>query len=832
MESSSTFRSRDHLKMENSIDSSASSRISSPYFSLDDKELEVESMTGQGIAHLCSELLELKVASDEDFHRNIFSNYSAFVRIFEEAKHMEDELMQLKVQLSTQKGLVKDLIDGIYLKVLSTEMIDSIVNEEPEESSSSELEVHIKNVSETLDILLSENRISEVIDILVMEAENLERAKLKDFFSSNVLTLYNSEISERKAMVTSRLKLVSGNPRTSAPELQKALIGLHRLDDNHLATQLLLKYYHSRVMNGIHRLQCSKSLLHGLYIKELSRFIFSMMSQAAQSFAMVYGETSYTSELIQWACEETEVFALSFSKYVKSIAETSGGLSTAVEGVQFALSYCSLLEAQGLILQPCLINQIRPCMEEVLQTHIEHFKKVIGSFATADAWVLGRYLMLISYVDIEQQPEHCLLTKSGQKFLTLLQAITECTTPLLLLQMEASILEELTNLFMEYMLILEKALICEIYIEEKGDPRINFARLPEQQVSLLANLSTLEQLFPFIVQDLVRNSNSQHLDNCIHLVKESTSQLRAHFCQQFICRIMSLESGSRLASETPTDTVHRLPHNVRPSVIFQELFIEFRKLDKFAEENTLEKDWLMELLRELMEATFSWISSNIELWVTGKENLTVQDSESFNQEQFIVNVYFLVEIARYGGYFSNSPLVLLDLMTSALSLAAVDPERDLCNCEWAKSIAIETIEMLLRERENLVSNECIDNSEEEAHENQIESQNDSSCERVRSSSDDSMASDAAEAVTVAINTEIWNAGVSAQGESSETIKNDDLINKEVDVSDDNLIDKVDDVGRKKIQSDSLQENPLALQGLDDVMKNIDNDQKDVEAVKT
>lgn len=342
-------------------------------------------------------------------------------RIFEEAKHMEDELMQLKVQLSTQKGLVKDLIDGIYLKVLSTEMIDSIVNEEPEESSSSELEVHIKNVSETLDILLSENRISEVIDILVMEAENLERAKLKDFFSSNVLTLYNSEISERKAMVTSRLKLVSGNPRTSAPELQKALIGLHRLDDNHLATQLLLKYYHSRVMNGIHRLQCSKSLLHGLYIKELSRFIFSMMSQAAQSFAMVYGETSYTSELIQWACEETEVFALSFSKYVKSIAETSGGLSTAVEGVQFALSYCSLLEAQGLILQPCLINQIRPCMEEVLQTHIEHFKKVIGSFATADAWVLGRYLMLISYVDIEQQPEHCLLTKSGQKFLTLLQ---------------------------------------------------------------------------------------------------------------------------------------------------------------------------------------------------------------------------------------------------------------------------------------------------------------------------------------------------------------------------------------------------------------------------
>ncbi|GMY06326.1 exocyst complex component EXO84B-like [Fagus crenata] len=34
----------------------------------------------QGIKHLCSELLELKAASNEEFQRNIFSNYSAFVR--------------------------------------------------------------------------------------------------------------------------------------------------------------------------------------------------------------------------------------------------------------------------------------------------------------------------------------------------------------------------------------------------------------------------------------------------------------------------------------------------------------------------------------------------------------------------------------------------------------------------------------------------------------------------------------------------------------------------------------------------------------------------------
>ncbi|RWW61452.1 hypothetical protein BHE74_00031484 [Ensete ventricosum] len=42
--------------------------------------MELRPMTEVGVKRLCSELLAIKKASDEDFHRNVYSCYSAFVR--------------------------------------------------------------------------------------------------------------------------------------------------------------------------------------------------------------------------------------------------------------------------------------------------------------------------------------------------------------------------------------------------------------------------------------------------------------------------------------------------------------------------------------------------------------------------------------------------------------------------------------------------------------------------------------------------------------------------------------------------------------------------------
>ncbi|KAF2314723.1 hypothetical protein GH714_030175 [Hevea brasiliensis] len=687
---SSRFQFRDHQQPEDATDSDASSDISS--LSSDrDEESELESMTGKGIRRLCTELLEIKATSDEDFHRNIFANYSFCW--YEEVKEMEKELMQLRTHVSMQKRLVKYLTDSVYLRVLSEETVESITEELKcdEYAPLNQLEAHISNISETLDMLLSENRADDAIAILEMEEENLQEVQLEDDIPSDVLMLYNSAISERKAMLTLQLTLVAENSRITAAELQKALVGICRLGEGHLSTQLLLKYYHSRLATGINNLQSSKSFLQGLYIKELSKFVFSMISQAARSFVMLYGETSpYALELILWAEREIEVFVVSFAKHLKSTSEISSGLSAAVEAVQFAISYCSLLEAQRLVLQPCLVKHL-------------HLYLVSG--------ILNEDC---SYMVVGQQPEYCMLTNSGRKFVTLLQAIIKDVTPLAALQMESSILSGLSNLFIEYIAILEKAITSKINVPEKGGSRIILAESVPQQVSILSNLSTLERFFSSTLtsifsgincsdSELTKNgSQQQELDSCLMVIQQASAQLRAQFFQQFIYRVVSLEVCKWTPECVDSETCSSLGNGpmAMPSAVFQlsffarqVLFLELRKLDKLTEFNVFEVDWLMELLRELIESIFVWISNNKDIWKTNEENQVY--SFALILEQFVLDMHFLVEITRYGEYFSKNPVVPANLMKSSFISAGLDPIRD-DDDEWAtKAAAEEAIQRLL-----------------------------------------------------------------------------------------------------------------------------------------
>ncbi|TYH43789.1 hypothetical protein ES332_D11G150900v1 [Gossypium tomentosum] len=747
MESSSTsatrfrFREQNRQQIEDDADSETSSGMSSVSSDLDG-ENELQSMTGKGIKHLCSELLELKTESDEDFHRNIFSNYSSFVRIFDEVRGMENELMQLKGQVLTQKKLVKDLIDGIHVKVLSDETIDSVIQESEfsEPTPQSELAVHINSISETLDILMIENRMDEAIAIIQRADENLQRMQFEDNSPVDLLLLYNSAIAEKKAMLTLQLTLSAENTRISAAELQKVLVGICKLGDSHLATQLLLKYYHSRLATGRHHLQSSQSFLDGLYVKNLAKFVFSMISQAARSFMMLYGETSpQASELLQWAREETKLFVASFNKYVRSSSDVTEGLSKAVEAMQFAMSYCSLLKSQRLFLKPYLIKHIRSCMEEVLLIHIDHFKKVISMFTATDDWVLGRYLIsgILSegnYMVAGQRPEYCILTNSGRKFITLLQAIIADVTSLLAIQMEGSILKGLMNLFTEYIAILEKAITFETHVSEKGSKR-NLAESLPQQLSVLANLSTLQLFFFKIVRSFLRGpghlnsklrkKNSidflkKELDGCILFIQEAVAKLKAHFCQQFINRMMSPETGSKLIVETWSDNQQE-PSNFQgamPSAAFQVLFLELRKVDKIDEDNVFEEDWLMELLRELIAAIFSWIVNNKEIWRNTQEYSPVQLSDIISQ--FVLDMHFLAEIVKYGGYFSKKPLVLQSLVDTAFTSAGLDPERDFDGDGWARNAANEAMQKLLEiEKMQLISkDDSTDGLEEEPCENE------------------------------------------------------------------------------------------------------------------
>ncbi|CAN0897604.1 Exocyst complex component EXO84C [Linum grandiflorum] len=727
MESSSTaslasrFRFRDHAQQsENASESDTDTDVSSDSVVKDDEETELDSMTAKGIKRLCMELLEIKAASDEDFHKNVFSNYSSFVGIFEDVKDIEKELTQLKNQVWMQKKLVNNLINGIYLNTLS----DLTVPEEEYEYEYEEppqpnmLEDHITEAADTLDVLLAENRADEAISCLKKEEENLHTLQVGGDISADLLKSYSAVLSERRDMLTLQLTLLAENSRVAAPELQKALSGICKLGDTGLATQLLLKHYHTRIVAGIDELENSESFLLDMYSKDLSKRVFSMISQAAKSFVMLHGESvTYASELVQWAREEVQIFVGSFTKYAKSISDVSYGLSSAVEAVQFALSYCSLLESQGLTLQPYLVKLIRPCAEEVLEVHIEHFKKVIGIFTATDSWVLSRYLisgvMTESYYSavFGQESEYCLLTNSGRKFVTLLQAMTRDVVPLVALRMQGSILRGLMNLFMEYMSILETAMIHDIDSQEKSDSEIIWADSVSQQVSILANLSTLEHFYSSTMSSIFGDINrinsesmsnqpigfqQQQIEDCVLFIQEASCRLRSCFCEQYVYKLMSLETECKLTLEkyiASKDEYGWVRDMMMPSLAFQGLFLEFRKLEKLAEHQIFESSWLMELIGELIDAVFVWISKNKDFWEMNHHDSTSPSSQ--DSKQFVLDMHFLMEITRHGGYLSENPSALVALFESAFISVGLDPDREAAGDEWAINAATESIKWLI-----------------------------------------------------------------------------------------------------------------------------------------
>lgn len=184
----------------------------------------------------------------------------------------------------------------------------------------------------------------------------------------------------------------------------------------------------------------------------------------------------------------------------------------------------------------------------------------------------------------------CLVICAFQVWLALtyilssIQAITEDISPLVALQMDGLILRGLVDLFLEYTIILKKAITCDELVTEKGGSRINLAETLAQKVSVLVNLSTLEKFFSNIIRstfgsmshinsELMRNDlvsdQQKELDSCILFIQEASCQVRAHFCQQFIHGMMSMGTGSKCYLETCIDG----RKDLMPSIAFQVPFL-------------------------------------------------------------------------------------------------------------------------------------------------------------------------------------------------------------------------------------------------------------------
>ncbi|XP_073140979.1 exocyst complex component EXO84A-like [Henckelia pumila] len=703
--SRSRFRFRDHdqeMVDHESWDKSHTTADSSYVSSHEDEETTLQSMTAKGVQHLCSELLELKQESDEDFQKNIFSNYTAFLAILKEVEILRGELVGLKHQASSQGKLVKNLINGTSLQVLSVETIEMMLEEPPnlEPSPASILETHTEKVSEMLDTLLSEHRLQDALVLLKMEGKFFQNLSSGEDISSNDITFYHSGISEKRTVLSDQFSSMAKHPRVSAPELQKALLGLSQLGENRLATKLLLQYYHSRIASGVHDMQSSKEVLDVSYVQETARLVCSMISQCARCFVALNGENhAQDSVLVQWAEEEIKFFASCFEKFISSIPQISGRLVLAADTVQIAMSYCSLLEPQMLFLQPSLIEQVRPCVQEVLRTHISHLSKVVSIFTSADTWDLDRYLVsgiLTGRNDgvVDQLPDYIYLTNSGRKFIMVFQSLADDVLSLISLQMESSILKGILDLFVAYIVVLESALTGDTDVLQKEGLSINLPESPAQEICILANISTLMQFSSMVIRNIFEGIHGSEFEiqNFLLFVKDVNGRLRAGFLKQFVKNIFSTDDDHQAcSSECRINWDESTICDLVPSVPYLELYLELKKLEKLANEDCMEKNWLMDLLRELTHAVFEWISSASKNWQIDKQDLANNRNELI---QLILDSHFLVEIARHGGYLSDNitqvPMDFVSHLEASFITAGLESLRGL-NDKWPANAATKAL---------------------------------------------------------------------------------------------------------------------------------------------
>jgi hypothetical protein len=168
------------------------------------------------------------------------------------------------------------------------------------------------------------------------------------------------------------------------------------------------------------------------------------------------------------------------------------------------------------------------------------------------------------------------------------QAIAEDISPLVALEMGNLVISGLKNLFIEYIIILERALTNETSAMDQNSPRIKLAESLTQQVSILANLSTLVQFLSTMVIDIFSSRNTSHMDSqvvenhsVVHhnqelndfllFIEEGSNKLRNVFCQQLILRVLSTCSSHQIFSAIHYNDQldNNMIHNPMPSAIFQ-----------------------------------------------------------------------------------------------------------------------------------------------------------------------------------------------------------------------------------------------------------------------
>lgn len=707
-----------------------------------------QSLTEKGIRRLCSQLLDMKAASDNELHCNMRSNYSAFVKISEEILKLEYEVIQLKRHISTQGDLVQELKVGVYLEALLNETCTAVYPEpgnleagslasysnSTEDPSLSELENHANNLCEVLDVLLAERKVDEALAILDAEDGALIKYQKEGDSSSSEFLLYQSVVSERKARLAKQFAEIAEQPVVHGSELRKALSGLLRLGDGPTALALFLHSYHSRLESDIQSFLPSITFYPETYATNLAQLVFSVISQAEKNFAAIFVDApEYSAEFLDWAQKEIKRFVKLVKKYTSS-SNPEVGFRAATMCVQASFSLCSLLEKEGLILSPYLLERIQLYWEWALKANLKQVEEDICAVAESDDWVLTLPVndILMNHTSQIQNAAGFVgqikLTNSAFKFISVVQDIVECLTPFTIVHFGGSILNGLACLFDSYINTCMGAIPCTSEDENSTEFRDNSnlicAETEAQQLALLGNASALaDELIPLSISKVLGQQTENQEGTCKTAATEQLAslpvelkdwrrhfqriadRLRDHFCRQYVLGLIYSREGTvQLTGTTYLNGKNEdlfWDADAMPSLSFQALFMKLNELAQLAAIVLVGRDKVVkQLLTRLTETVILWLSNDQDFW-----EVIEDDSASlspFGLQQFILDMHFVSQIAKSGCYSSRHIIqsVVLSIITRAISAftaRGIDLNSALPEDDWFIDTAEAAIGKLRRE---------------------------------------------------------------------------------------------------------------------------------------
>lgn len=308
-----------------------------------------------------------------------------------EISDLEGELLSMRNLLSNQAALVHGLADRSRLGSLISAVGDSdsvdMLNEKPDQSK---IENSLTGYLEKLEVLLAEKRIEEAMKSLQEGDTIVAEIRDKKALSQSALDVLEAAIIEHRTRLADQLAEIICEPLTRSSELRSSTLALKNLGDGPRAHTLLLNSHQEKLQRSIRSLK-SVTQSGGVFTAKLSKLVFSTISQAMADSLTVFGEEepAYSSEFVTWAVRQADLLISLIKKHLMLSTASSGSLRVSSNCVRVCLSYCYILEDQGLALSPVLLKQFRPFVENALRTNLKRIEQCCAAQAAADDWLLA-----------------------------------------------------------------------------------------------------------------------------------------------------------------------------------------------------------------------------------------------------------------------------------------------------------------------------------------------------------------------------------------------------------------------------------------------------------